>query len=415
MNVLNAALSGFLSGLYPIGLVIVSALFTYALTTETGGIGVIRKGLSKISDDRRVMALLVVWGFGNFMEGMAGFGTAVAMPTAMLVGIGFDPLKAVLCCLVANTVPTAYGSVGVPTMVLARESGCPIGPLSYTIAQLELAIFALNPFMILFVADGFRALRERWGTALLASCAFLLPWLTMAKVGCELPNVVGGLCVMVALAACGRWRELDLGAQLKAWTPFLFVIVMLAAGAAVPAEYKVSPGILILAGALLAGWVQGVPFVRLMRILWTTAYGYKKAIGIICSILAVAKALGALGVIQWVADGLVALSGGAYPLFAPVVGALGGFVTGSGTSANILFGHLQASVAGDGARALWYAAANVMGAGIGKMICPQSIVLGCAAAGLVAHERIVFRRMLPYFACVLLLASVLTFVFVIMI
>jgi len=106
------------------------------------------------------------------------------------------------------------------------------------------------------------------------------------------------------------------------------------------------------------------------------------------------------------------VTGSAYPAFSPIVGALGSFITGSGTSANVLFGHLQASVAGDGTRALWYAAANVMGAGIGKMICPQSIVLGCAAAGLLKHERIIFRMALAYFVPVLLLACAVTFAFV---
>ena len=409
-GVIHAALEGILTGLYPIGLVIVSALFTYALTIETKGFATIRQGLSKISDDKRVMALLIVWGFGNFMEGMAGFGTAVAIPAAMLVGLGFDPLRAVLCCLVANTVPTAFGSVGVPTMVLAGESGCPPGPLSYAIARLELVHMALTPFLVLLAADGLRGLRERWGMALLASGAFLLPWLTMAQVGCELPDVVGGLSVMIVIGLCGRWRELGLREQLRAWTPFLFVIVLLAIGAALPADRKVSPGVLILVAALAAGLVQRVPFVRLLKILWATVVSYKKALTIICSVLAVAKVLGELGVIRMIADALIAVSGEAYPAFAPAVGALGGFITGSGTSSNVLFGQLQASVAGSEARALWYAAANVMGAGIGKMICPQSIVLGCAAAGLVDGERTVLRRALVYFVPVLAAACVITFV-----
>lgn len=408
-EILKAAMEGVTTGLYPIGLVIVAALFTYAITVETGGIGVIRSGMVKISDDMRVTALLVVWGLGNFMEGMAGFGTAVAIPAAMLVGIGCDPVKAVLCCLVANTTPTAFGSVGVPTMVLAEESGCAMGPLVYTVAKLELAVTALGPFLVLFVADGWRGVRERWGMALLADAAFLLPWLAMAQVGCEMPDIVGGLCVMAAITLRGKWRELDVRAQLRAWTPFLFVIVILGVGAALPAAYKVSPGILILAAALAAGLVQRLSVVKLVKMLGATVVKFRKSIITICSILAIAKVLGVLGVIQWIANGLIAVTGSAYPAFAPVVGALGSFITGSGTSANVLFGHLQSTVAGDGARALWYAAANVMGAGIGKMICPQSIVLGCAAAGLLNHERKMFRKAVVYFVPVLVLACAVTF------
>jgi len=425
--ILKAALEGVTTGLYPIGLVIVAALFTYAITVETGGIGVIRSGFSKISDDMRVMALLVVWGLGNFMEGMAGFGTAVAIPAAMLVGIGFDPVKAVLCCLVANTTPTAFGSVGVPTMVLASESGCEMGPLVFTIAKLQLAVTALGPFLVLFVADGWRGIRERWGMALLADVAFLLPWLAMAQVGCELPNIVGGLCVMGCFGGLGRLgcfgglekpttsalpKPFKPSELIKAWMPFLCVIVVLAVGAALPKAYKVSPGMLILAAALAAGLALRLPLAKLLKMLGATVVKFRKSIVTICSILAVAKVLGALGVIQWIANGLIAVTGSAYPAFSPIVGALGSFITGSGTSANVLFGHLQASVAGDGTRALWYAAANVMGAGIGKMICPQSIVLGCAAAGLLKHERIIFRMALAYFVPVLLLACAVTFAFV---
>jgi len=409
IRILQAAGNGVLTGLFPIGLVIVSAMFTYALTVSTGGIARIRDGLLKISDDQRVMALLIVWGFGNFMEGMSGFGTAVAIPVAMLVAIGFDPVKAVVCCLVANTVPTAFGSVGVPTMVLASESGCAMGPLAYTIAKLELAVLAVNPFLILIAADGLRGLRERWGMALLASVAFLLPWLTMAQLGCELPNIVGGLVVMAAVAACGRWRELDIRALVWSGLPFVSVILLLAFGASLPAAWKVSPGILILFAALLAGRIQHVRVRQLYLILAVTVRKYAKAILIICSILALAKVLGELGFMRFLANALITVAGDAYPAVSPVLGALGGFVTGSGTSANVLFGRLQASVADNDALALWYAAANVMGAGIGKMICPQSIVLGCAAAGQSGRQRTIFRKAFAFFVPVLVFASLLTY------
>ena len=79
--------------------------------------------LAGVSVDERVLLLIIGWGFGNFMEGMAGFGTAVAIPASMLVGIGLDPMRAVLACLVVNSTPTAFGSVGVPTVTLASVTG----------------------------------------------------------------------------------------------------------------------------------------------------------------------------------------------------------------------------------------------------------------------------------------------------
>ena len=90
-----------LNALWPICLVIVAALFTYNLTLETGAMELIKKMLASVSVDQRVLLLIIGWGFGNFMEGMAGFGTAVAIPASMLAAIGINPLLSVIACLVA--------------------------------------------------------------------------------------------------------------------------------------------------------------------------------------------------------------------------------------------------------------------------------------------------------------------------
>ena len=393
------------TGLFPIGLVIVAALFTYAIVVESGAIAEIKGGLSSLSADRRYLALLVAWGFGNFMEGMAGFGTAVAIPCAILVGVGFDPLKAVLCCLVANTTPTAFGSVGVPTLVLGSEASLDAGRLSAAIAFLQLAATSLSPFLILFITDGIRGLRERWWLALVADVAFLAPWVAVAAtMGCEMPDIVGGLAVMVVLALMGDRSRLDLRRQAWAWTPFAFVVVALGATAALPARWKVSPGFVILAAAFVGGLCQRVRPARLAALAYGTVVRYSPAVLTICLVLALAKVMGAAGMTQSLADGLVAATGRWYCAVSPVVGALGGFVTGSGTSSNVLFGSLQASIGTTEVEKLVFAASNVMGAGIGKMICPQSIVLGCAAAGLAGRESEVMKKAFRYFPFVLAVA-----------
>ena len=102
VNTAAAALEGSLNALWPICLVIMAALFTYNLTLKTGAMEQIKKMLAGISDDKRVLMLIIGWGFGNFMEGMAGFGTAVAIPASMLAGIGINPINAVVACLVVN-------------------------------------------------------------------------------------------------------------------------------------------------------------------------------------------------------------------------------------------------------------------------------------------------------------------------
>lgn len=123
MDAATAALEGVALACWPILLVIIAAIFTYNLTLYTKSMDIVKHMLTTVSKDRRVLALLIGWGFGAFMEGMAGFGTAIAIPASMLVALGFDPIKAILVCLVANSVPTTYGSIGIPASTLANLTG----------------------------------------------------------------------------------------------------------------------------------------------------------------------------------------------------------------------------------------------------------------------------------------------------
>ena len=405
--------SGVAFALCPICLVVFAALFTYAVTVESGAMDVIRSGLAKMSSDRRVLALLIVWGFGNFMEGMAGFGTAVAIPASMLVGMGFDPAKSVLMCLVANTTPTAFGSVGVPLMTLALESGSDVSSLSWTAALLQCALTAAGPVLVLLVLDGFRALRGMWRTIAVVDAAFVVPWMLTARyAGCELPDIVGGLCVMLAVGLlCRRGGVGDVGVQVRAWAPFGLVVAILGVNAALPASIKAytTPGALVLVAGFAGGMVQRVPPKRLLAVMWRTVCGYWPAFATICFVLALARVMSTSGMTSAMAAALVSAAGDAYPFASAAVGALGGFVTGSGTSSCVLFGRLQA----DAAAAIsvlpdLLAAANIMGAGIGKMICPQSIAIGAAAAGLAGAESRLFKAAFPWFAGVLLFASLCT-------
>lgn len=409
-----AVFSGVSFALCPICFVILSALFVYAVTVESGAMERIRGQLASISDDRRVLALLIVWGFGNFMEGMAGFGTAVAIPAAILVGVGFDPLKAVLMCLVANTTPTAYGSVGVPLMTLARESGCDLRSLTWMTTLLQLPVTAAGPVLVLVVSGGFSALKGMGGRLLTVSAAFLVPWLLAARfAGGELPDVLGGIGVMAALAATSGRRNsaTDVRGCVRTWMPFILVVVFLSLNAFLPPSLKrfTTPGALILAAALIGAKVQGVGFAKALALLVGTARRYFPAFVTVCAVLALARVMGEAGMVARIAEAIVAATGSSYPCVSAALGALGGFVTGSGTSSCVLFGRLQADVAAAiSVSPEILAAANVMGAGIGKMICPQSIAIGAAAAGITGSESAVFRKALPWFLAVLIPACAVT-------
>ena len=408
---------GFLFALSPICFVVVAALFTYAVTLESGAMNVIRSGLSSVSNDRRVLALLIVWGFGNFMEGMAGFGTAVAIPAALLVGLGFEPVKSVVMCLVANTTPTAFGSVGVPLVTLAEVSGVDQVSLTWITVVLQLLVTATGPLLILLSYGGIRALGGMWRMILLSQAAFLVPWILSARfLGCELPDIVGGLGVMLAIVLSSRRRFSSeaLMRQLYAWAPFGFVVAVLSVNALMPAEVKnwTTPGALVLTAAFIGGKVQKIPLKRLAALFFRTAVNYRAALATICCVLMLARIMAEAGMISAIADFLVAATGSAYPAVSTLVGTLGGFVTGSGTSSCVLFGRLQADVA----RELCiepriFAAANVMGAGIGKMICPQSIAIGAAAASLAKSEGVILRKVSVWWLVNVVLATVSVLVF----
>ena len=152
LEVATAVAEGFLMALWPIVIVIIAAVFTYNLCVRTGAMDVIGRMITSVSADRRILALLIAWCFGGFMEGMAGFGTAVAIPAGMLAALGYPPLSAVLMCLLANGVPTPYGSIGIPTVSLADLVGLDAADLAFT-QMVQLApFFIVAPVLIVLVA-----------------------------------------------------------------------------------------------------------------------------------------------------------------------------------------------------------------------------------------------------------------------
>lgn len=144
---------GMLKALVPILFIILMAIYSYNVLLRTKKIEVLKQQFSSVSTDKSIQILLITWGFGGLLEGMAGFGTAVAIPAAILISLGFRPFFSAVVSLIANSVPTAFGAVGVPVIVLAQETGLPVGPLSTAVVlQLSVLMF-LVPFVLTFLAD----------------------------------------------------------------------------------------------------------------------------------------------------------------------------------------------------------------------------------------------------------------------
>lgn len=451
----SAVLEGVLNALWPICLVIIAALFTYNLTVKTGAMELIKQMLGSVSSDRRVLALLIGWGFGNFMEGMAGFGTAVAIPASILVGVGLDPVGSVLGCLVVNSTPTCFGSVGVPARTLATITGLDVLSLSGDAAAIQLILTFLSPFLLVVICGkGIKALKGMIPTTLIAAVSFVVPWyITARAIGPELPNIVGAICSMACIILASRIfnkkadpeymldmekaedrQSLTASEGVKVWSPFILIFVLLmGTSSLVPPVYNAivgikttvvvyvgeggsaltfswinTPGVMIFIAGIAGGLIQGASPAAMLGVLLETLKKYWKTIVTICCVLATAKIMGYSGMISDIANVLVVVAGSAYPLIAPLIGALGGFVTGSGTSTSVLFGQLQSQTAQSlGFDQSWIAAANVMGAGLGKMICPQSIAIGTGAVGMMGSESKILRAVFPYFLLYVIAAGVI--------
>lgn len=427
VHAFQAFLEGVALACWPILLVIIAAIFTYNLSEHTKGMDGIKKMLTSVSNDRRVLILLIGWGFGGFMEGMAGFGTAIAIPASMLAGIGVNPILAASVCLVANSVPTAYGSIGIPLVTLANITGNDATTLAtYTALQLAPLSF-MCPFIMTIVAGGsLKALKGMVPICLGAALGFLIPELAVAMtMGPELAVVAGAIGAMGSIVATAKMfpandpayampahedeEKLSGADAIKAWLPFILIFVFLLAtsklipainvplntiksavliydgegGAPYTFTWVATPGVLIFLAAFIGGKVQGAGFGEMLGVLRTTVYNLRFTIVTIISVIATAKVMGYAGMTHEIAEAAVAATGTAYPCIAAFIGSIGTFITGSATSSCVLFGKLQtdsaSAIGATQAAQAWIAAANATGACAGKMISIQSIAIAGAA------------------------------------
>ena len=127
---------------------IIAAVFTYDITVYTGAMETIKKIITSVSCDKRILVLLIGWCFAGFLEGMAGFGVAIAIPASMLYAFGFDPILSILVCLLANGCPTMFGSIGIPTATLAAVTGLEAGTLAFVQTIQTAPLLFVTPFLI---------------------------------------------------------------------------------------------------------------------------------------------------------------------------------------------------------------------------------------------------------------------------
>jgi lactate permease len=205
------ALYGAAYGFLPIGWIILNAVFLYNLTVETGQFEIVKSSVGRLSRDRRIQALLVAFSFGAFIEGASGFGTPVAICSALLIGLGFTPLYAAGLSLIANTAPVAFGAIGTPILTLAAVTGIPANTLGMMAGRQLPFVSLIVPAWLVVTMSGWRGLRGVWPAVAVCGGTFAIVQFAWSNyVGPELVDIAGGLASIAALALFARvWRPRD--------------------------------------------------------------------------------------------------------------------------------------------------------------------------------------------------------------
>ena len=446
---------GVLKACFPIILIIICAIFSYNILVETREIDTIKTQFIQLTSDKGLLVLLLTWGFGGVLEGMAGFGTAVAIPAAILIGLGFKPMFSAVICLVANTVAVGFGAVGLPATTLANQvaDGTASPEMlsevaTFIILQLSLMFF-ITPFLILMMTDRTKIMKNICLALFVGCFSIIVQFCCAYFLGPETPAILGSVGAIIAMLIYNKLfirkekeedkvvvekKKFGMTKTLKAWSVYgLIIFFILISSKIVPPVNELlkstlvtkfdmpvvgntfsfgwlsNAGLMIFLGAMIGGLIQGLSFGKLMKMLAKTTINLQKTALTICCLVALAMLMNNTGMTLAIATGLVAVTGVAYPFFAPLIGSIGTFVTGSATSANILFGKLQAAAAGqlglvndaqffgvNGNETNWLAAANCAGSEGGKLLSPQSIAIATAACEMEGQDGDIMRKTMPF-------------------
>jgi len=456
---------GFAIGLFPIVWIVITAIWLYNMSVESGEFEIIKNSLACITDDRRLQAVFIGFAFGSFIEGTAGFGTPVAITAAMLAGLGFNPLYAAGICLIANTAPVAFGAVGIPITAVAKATDISEMVLSAIVGRQLPFLSVIVPIWLSVTMCGFKRSLEVMPALLVAGVSFAGTQFLMSNFhGPTLPDIVSAIVTIATLAAFLRvWKPSKVfhfpdepaptgpavcnyssGEIIRAWTPYgILAIAVLVqgwpsikpllnnaidiginwpmyhnmvakvAGKGMPVAFHFQPlgaagTAILLSGILSIFIIPNYGFGKAIACFGRTTHQLRWPAVSIGTIVGLAYVMNANGMSTTLGLALAG-TGVMFPFFAPVLGWLGVFLTGSDTSSNLLFGNLQKTTAqAIGVSPELCVAANSSGGVTGKMISPQSISVAVAATGLVGKDGDIFRFTLWHSVAMLLFICCLT-------
>jgi lactate permease len=434
--------------------IILPALAIYRLQTETGAVDRLRTGLSELSSDPRLTALVVAWFFALLLEGAAGFGTSAALAAPFLIAIGMAPVAAVTAAMMGHIVGVTFGAVGTPVVPMVAASGLEPSAISSSMAlQAALIGWTVAIVVALIIARAYPNERPhpvwmRWGLGLGAALVFLIPYLLIAFfVGPELPTLAGaivggGLFIVFIRRQGAKTRaaadpDAPPGMSLaRAMAPYLILVVLVLAtrligplrealqgieltwtaadgtfsGAFQPLYH---PGTMLFVAFLLGALVQRANLGQVRDSLSGAGKTLIPVAAALMAMLGLARIMVHAGMVDTIAAAAADALGGAWPLLAPSVGALGTFVTGSATASNALFSDLQVATANAiGQDVATILGAQGLGAALGNAIAPHNLIAAAAIVSLAGRENEILRRTLPVVIALVIGAGVIALVLV---
>ena len=430
-------------------LIVLNAIFIYQISVETGQFEALKGQIARLSDDRRIQALLIAFCFGAFLEGTGGGGAPVAIAGSFLIGLGFPPFQAATVCLLANTAPVAWGAAGNPIRVLAGVTGLPEHALNAMTGRILPTFSFILPIWLVRSMTGWKKTFEVMPALLVAGGSFAVMQFYWSNfVETNLVDIVAAafsLLVMVGFLRVWRPKEVmvlasaaeapvlrrhSAAAVLKAWSPFAVASVLIllwalpgfakyirfaALSFPLPGLHNLAirvppvvptptgetaimdlnalalPGTAVFAGGFLCAPFLGMSLARAFTILGQTIRQ------LVPSMLAISFMVGLAYVTKYSGmDTVLGLSltrtGWIYPFFGTLLGWVGVALTGTDAGSNALFGNLQKVTAEQiGISPILMASANSAGGVMGKMIDAQSIVVASTATRLEGREAEIFK------------------------
>ncbi|HWO58557.1 MAG TPA: L-lactate permease, partial [Umezawaea sp.] len=462
---LNSAAFGAATSVLVVLWITFNAIWIYNLTVESGHFTVLRRAFSSISDDPRVQAIVIAFSFGALLEALAGGGGPVAICSVMLIALGVDPMKAAALALVADTAPVAFGGMGNPITVLGTVTGLPAEHFGAMAGRQVSLLAVLVPFVLVLIVDGKRGVREVWPVALAAGLSFgVTQYLVSNFVSYKLCDIIAAVVSVGAVVLAVRLRKpaavpVTVGGSggssdresfrgndsrrdvAIAFAPYAIIVVIFslaqitavktllekattkfawpglhitgANGKPVATVYTLNPlsatGTLLLVSGLLSLLVLRVGLGKAVAIYGRTIRRFSWAILAILAVFALSYVMNFSGQITTLGVWLAG-TGAFFAFLSPVVGWFGVTITGTDAGSNALFGTLQTTAAQQlDASPFLFGASNSSGGVMAKMISPQNLAIGTAAAGLVGREGELFRRVFGWSLLLLLLMCVLAY------